>query len=69
MALDTDVQQVTQSFGGPFPRELAAPHEPAQCLRDLDIDQMRHMKLVIVASEPRLNPCAEFCLQQPLEQG
>ena len=49
----------------------ATPHrsyEAAEGLSHLHIHQVRRVELVLVAEEPRLDPCAERRLQEELQQ-
>jgi Tol biopolymer transport system component len=68
MAMKIEVGEIGNGFGRPFRRDVIRAYEASQRLCHFDVHQVRRMELVPIPEQARLDPGAEPCLQQKLEQ-
>lgn len=66
--MEIEISEIRQRFVGAAGRNFTGPHETAQPLNDLDVQQVGRVQFVTVAKEAGLDSSAERRLQEKLQQ-
>ena len=69
MTVEIEVGEIGDRLGRAVSRHLACPYEPSETLGHFNVHQVGRMELVLVSKEARLDPSANRCLQEELQQG
>lgn len=69
VAVDIEIAEVRNHFGGAAGRDFTRSHEASEALKHFDIHEVRRMKFVVGAKETGLDSRAKHGLQEELQQG
>ena len=67
VTMKIEVDEIRYRFAGTAGSDFTGPHETSQALNDLDVQEVRRVKFVLVAKEAGLDSRAKGGLQEELQ--
>src|ERR1700752_4857472 len=67
VAMEIEVREVGDRFFGAVGRDFTGPRETPKALNNLHVQEVRRVKFVPVAEEPRLHPGSKRRLEEKLQ--
>ena len=69
VSVEIEVTEIRNRFVSAGGSDFAGSHETPEALHNLDVNEVRNVKLVVIPKEAGLHACAKRGLQEKLHQG